>query len=59
MFIPVQLLSQYSLGIATNLPRSGDHLQKQEVWPRDVPDAVRSIPYYWELSLERLDRIFG
>ena len=31
VIIPIQLFSQHSLGVATNLPRSGDHLQKQEV----------------------------
>ncbi len=30
-------------------------LVKKEVWPHDIPDAVRSIPYYWELSPEQLE----
>ena len=34
-------------------------LVKKEVWPRDVPDTIRSIPYYWELSPEQLEEHFN
>lgn len=58
MTIPLQLFSQYSLGITSNLPRSGDRLRKQEVTYRSP--GGKGTMVIWDFSeLESKNENYG